>query len=366
MTSETPESETPESDIPETEASEAETPEAENPEAEPAEVEGVESEADESENLEGGAGDFDGMRLVEALLFASSEALAPAQLARFLPEDANVDRLLGDLEALYANRGVNLVKRGGRWAFRTAEDLAPRMELENKVVRKLSRVGLETLAVIAYHQPITRAEIEEVRGVALSKGTLDTLLEIGWIRPKGRRKTPGRPVTWGTSESFLDHFGLETLDALPGVDELKAAGLLDTRPALTALGDRGLLPAVGEIGQERVDDEEEDEADSEVIEGSDRELLEETFGEDLLPQEVDLSAAPTPQEEAGEADGEEASDEESATAESAAATVDGDDGDLDEDGEEDLEADMAALDETPADAPAEEDDGEDEPQRSIG
>src|SRR3546814_19595732 len=120
------------------------------------------------------------------------------------------------------------------------------MELENKVVRKLSRVALETLSVIAYHQPVTRAEIEEIRGVALSKGTLDALLEIGWIRPKGRRKTPGRPVTWGTSATFLDHFGLESLDALPGVEELTAAGPLDARPALTPLSHRGMLPAAGE------------------------------------------------------------------------------------------------------------------------
>jgi segregation and condensation protein B len=163
------------------------------------------------------------------------------------------------------------------------------MELEQKVTRKLSRVALETLAVISYHQPVTRAEIEEIRGVALSKGTLDALLEIGWIRPKGRRRTPGRPVTWGTSESFLDHFGLESLDALPGVEELKAAGLLDARPALTALSDRGLLPGAGEIEQEKVEGEDDD--DSDEAEGSDSDLLEETFGEDLLPQEVDLEAA---------------------------------------------------------------------------
>src|SRR3546814_1447205 len=121
--------------------------------------------------------DFDNLRLVEALLFASGEPLAPAQIARFLPDDCQLEPLLADLEALYANRGVNLVKRGGRWAFRTAEDLAPRMELENKVVRKLSRVALETLPVMAYHQQVTRAEIEEIRGVALSKGTLDALLD---------------------------------------------------------------------------------------------------------------------------------------------------------------------------------------------
>ncbi|WP_422367018.1 SMC-Scp complex subunit ScpB [Pelagibius sp.] len=247
--------------------------------------------------------DFDNLRLIEALLFASSEPLAPAQLARFLPEETELDPILADLEALYANRGVNLVKRGGRWAFRTAEDLAPRMELENKVVRKLSRVALETLAVIAYHQPVTRGEIEEIRGVALSKGTLDALLEIGWIRPKGRRKTPGRPVTWGTSESFLDHFGLESLEALPGVEELKAAGLLDNRPAITALGDRGLLPAVGEVAPEEVGEEDDDEDDGgEAALGDEgEETLDPAFGENLLPHEVDLSAAPA-LEEAPEAE----------------------------------------------------------------
>ena len=186
-----------------------------------------------------------------------------------------------------------------RTVYHEAEDLAPRMELENRVVRKLSRVALETLAVIAYHQPVTRAEIEEIRGVALSKGTLDALLEIGWIRPKGRRKTPGRPVTWGTSEAFLDHFGLEGLDALPGVEELKAAGLLDARPALTALSDRGLLPGAGEVAPEDLEDEDDDEAESDIIEGSERELLEATFGENLLPQDVDLLVAPAPQEAVG-------------------------------------------------------------------
>src|SRR3546814_4103277 len=133
----------------------------------------------------------------------------------------------------------------------------------------------------AYHQPVTRAEIEEIRGVALSKGTLDALLEIGWIRPKGRRKTPGRPVTWGTSDSFLDHFGLESLDALPGVEELKAAGLLDARPALTALSDRGMLPAAGEVLPERLADEDDesgeesdDESGSEFIERSEEHMSE--------------------------------------------------------------------------------------------
>lgn len=243
--------------------------------------------------------DFDNLRLIEALLFASSEPLAPAQLARFLPEETDLEAILTDLESLYANRGINLVKRGGRWAFRTAVDLAPRMELESKVLRKLSRVALETLAVIAYHQPVTRSEIEEIRGVALSKGTLDTLLEIGWIRPKGRRKTPGRPVTWGTSEAFLDHFGLESVDSLPGVEELKAAGLLDSRPAITALGDRGSLPKVGEVAPEEVeeDDTEADDDGDPALGDLAEEALDPAFGENLLPHEVDLSAVPSAEEE---------------------------------------------------------------------
>ncbi len=201
--------------------------------------------------------DFQQLRLLEALLFASAEPLEPTQLARHLPEQADLDGLLEELGRLYANRGVNLVRFGERWAFRTAADLAPMMRIERKAERKLSRAALETLAIVAYHQPVTRGEIEEIRGVALSKGTLDTLLEAGWVKPKGRRRTPGRPVTWGTTDSFLDHFGLENLDALPGVAELKAAGLLDTRPAITALGARGLLAQDSMVNAAPPEDEDE-------------------------------------------------------------------------------------------------------------
>ena len=218
---------------------------------------------------------FEHIRLLEALVFASSEPLAPEALARFLPEGANVDELLSELASLYANRGVNLVRVGTAWAFRSAPDLAPMMKLEQTGTRKLSRVAMETLAIVAYHQPVTRAEIEEIRGVSLSKGTLDILLEAGWIKPKGRRRTPGRPVTWGTSQSFLDQFGLPSLEALPGVAELKAAGLLDARPAMTTLGERGLLPGPDEV-----------EPDAEDEEG---EPLDEGFGEDLVPEEVPVA-----------------------------------------------------------------------------
>jgi len=227
------------------------------------------------------------LRLIEALFFASAEPLGLDQIKRHLPEGADAEELLADLVSRYANRGVNLIRIGNRWAMRTAPDLAGLMQIERAVVRKPSRAAVETLAIVAYHQPLTRGEIEEIRGVALSRGTLDTLLEAGWIKPKGRRRTPGRPVTWGTSEAFLDHFGLESLEALPGVAELKAAGLIDTRPAISALGNRGALPATGEIAPERDPDEDEDEETFEIP-------LAANFGEDLVP---DGSAADEEEDE---------------------------------------------------------------------
>jgi len=169
------------------------------------------------------------LRIIEALLFASVEPLAPADLVPYLGEGADVAALLETLRERYAGRGVNLVRRGDKWAFRTAEDLAFLLRREETESRALSRAALETLAIIAYHQPATRAEVEEVRGVQSGKGTFDLLMEAGWIRMRGRRRTPGRPVTYGTTEAFLDHFGLETLADLPGLDELKGAGLLSSR-----------------------------------------------------------------------------------------------------------------------------------------
>jgi len=174
------------------------------------------------------------LRILEAMLFAASEPLTEATMASRLPEGPDIPALLEELSGHYANRGVNLVRVGSKWALRTAPDVAPALRLETEVPRKLSQAALETLAIIAYHQPVTRAEIEEIRGKALSRGTLDTLLEAGWVRPKGRRRTPGRPVTWGTSDEFLDQFGLESVDDLPGIEELKAAGLIDQRPSITA------------------------------------------------------------------------------------------------------------------------------------
>src|SRR5471032_257230 len=169
------------------------------------------------------------LRLIEALLFAGTQALDEKELSDRLPNDANVAVLLADLTALYANRGVNLIQVAGGYAFRTASDLSEKLKIEKPVTRKLSRAAIETLAIIAYHQPVTRTEIEQVRGVGLSKGTLDLLFEQNWIRPMGRRRVPGRPVTWGTTDFFLEHFGLPSLEDLPGHEEMKAAGLLDPR-----------------------------------------------------------------------------------------------------------------------------------------
>ena len=169
------------------------------------------------------------LRLLEALVFAGTQALDEKELADRLPNDANVKQLLADLAELYAGRGVNLVAVAGGYAFRTAPDLSEKLKIERPVTRKLSRASVETLAIIAYHQPVTRAEIEQVRGVGLSKGTLDLLFEQNWIKPMGRRRAPGKPVTWGTTDFFLDYFGLPSLDDLPGQEELKAAGLLDAR-----------------------------------------------------------------------------------------------------------------------------------------
>lgn len=168
-------------------------------------------------------------RIAEALVFASSEPVAEKLISGKLPEGAPIDVVMARLAERYASRGINLVRVGDSWAFRTAADLGFLIRRDETEVKKLSRAGLEVLSTIAYHQPVTRAEIEDVRGVATSKGTLDVLLETGWVRMRGRRRSPGRPVTYGTTMAFLDHFGLEDLRDLPGMDELKGAGLLSGR-----------------------------------------------------------------------------------------------------------------------------------------
>jgi len=169
------------------------------------------------------------MRILEALLFASTEPLDQSALAKRMPEGVNVKKALEALQADYAMRGINLVRIANKWTFRTAGDLAWLMTRETSETKKLSRAAIEVLAIVAYHQPVTRAEIEDIRGVVTSKGTLDVLLETGWIKPRGRRKTPGRPLTFGTTDTFLSQFGLEALGDLPGLEELKGTGLLDSR-----------------------------------------------------------------------------------------------------------------------------------------
>ena len=169
------------------------------------------------------------LRLLEALLFAAGEPLDDKTLRERLPEGVDVVSAMRRLQAEYAPRGVNLVRIAGKWMFRTANDLAWLLARDSVEPKKLSRAANETLAIIAYHQPVTRAEIEDIRGVTVSKGTIDVLMETGWVRPRGRRKAPGRPLTFGTTETFLSHFGLEAIGDLPGLDELKGTGLFDGR-----------------------------------------------------------------------------------------------------------------------------------------
>ncbi len=167
------------------------------------------------------------LRIAEAMLFAAAEPLEESEIARRMPDGLAVGDVLARLKQDYANRGVNLVRVGKKWLFRTASDLGWLLALDSIEPKKLSKAALETLAIIAYHQPVTRADIEDIRGVAISKGTLDVLLETGWVRLRGRRRTPGRPLTYGTNETFLLHFGLEQIGDLPGLEELKGAGMFD-------------------------------------------------------------------------------------------------------------------------------------------
>jgi len=195
------------------------------------------------------------LRLVEALLFAAPGLVDPKEIARRLPEGAPVGELLATLEAQYAGHGVNLVHVAGKVGLRTAPDLAGALDIEVAVPRKLSRAAIETLAIVAYQhaekKAVTRAEIEEIRGVSISRGTFDQLMEAGWIKPHGHREhVPGRPAEWITTEQFLVHFGLDTLAQLPGVEELRAAGLLDRRPGVSQYGEQGSLELPPEIGEQ--------------------------------------------------------------------------------------------------------------------
>jgi segregation and condensation protein B len=191
------------------------------------------------------------LRALEALLFASAEPVSEDELRRRLPADVDLGALLEELQRIYAERGVNLSRVAKGWAFRTAPDLAHLMAREVIEQRRLSRPALEMLAIIAYHQPVTRSEIEEIRGVSTSKGTLDLLIEIGWVRISGRRNVPGRPVTYGTSDAFLQHFSLDRVGDLPGVDELAAAGILE----------KSVVPVPEEDEPQALSEEESDDGE---------------------------------------------------------------------------------------------------------
>ncbi len=186
------------------------------------------------------------IRLLEALIFASDKPLQVSEMMQWFPsmQDVEIHATLKSLKQDYAGRGMELHDNGGFWSFKTAADLGEALNMEVEVERKLSRAAMETLAIIAYHQPLTRAEIENIRGVATGRGTLDILIESGWVKPGRRRETPGRPLTWVTTSQFLSHFGLETITDLPGIDDLKSAGLLDRKPAVQ------VTPLSGELFDE--------------------------------------------------------------------------------------------------------------------
>ncbi len=212
------------------------------------------------------------LRLLEALLFAAVEPIDVETLRERMSEDADVGALLARLARDYSGRGVNLVRVAKRWRFQTASDLEHHLVDIKEAPRKLSKAALETLAIVAYHQPVTRAEIEDVRGVAVSKGTLDVLMELSWIRLRGRRRTPGRPVTFGTTENFLAHFNLENITDLPGRDDLKAAGLLDPRLPKDFEMPEPIMPDDLTVGEVPLDEEENPEFFEDFLEEDDGDI----------------------------------------------------------------------------------------------
>jgi len=257
-------------------------PEDENPKDESIEDElPVDEESDAAEGADAEASEeavswseeeiAEHARMAEALLFAAAEPLDQKTIAERLPVGADITALLERLAADYESRGINLKKIDRKWRFVTAGDVAHVLDIEKVAPRKLSRAALETLAIIAYHQPCTRADIEDVRGVAVSKGSLDQLLEIGWVRLRGKRRdTPGRPTLYGTSEAFLEHFGLESVQDLPGLADLKAAGLLDARlpPGFSVPSPVDNHDEDGEMGEEA----EDGEFVQDFLEADDREV----------------------------------------------------------------------------------------------
>ncbi len=290
---------------------------------------------------------LDDVRLVEAMLFASSSALTESQIAeRFPPARVKlIPDVLEHLREHYAMRGVNLVQRDKRWALRTSTDLADSLRLEKEQPKKFTKAAMETMAVIAYHQPVTRAEIENIRGVATSPGALDALMEAGWIKPGKRREVPGRPVTWLSTQAFLDHFGLEKLSDLPGMDDLKAAGLLDKRPAIEAMPTADMFDG---------EDNRNDAEDPQEI--TDEDLIGKSVLHEGDEEQDEETATAADAEDADDEDGDDWSDDEDADEgdDSFGGDDDGDDDDASDD--DDMEDDDEDEDSEDAD----DEDGDDE------
>ena len=195
------------------------------------------------------------LKILEAILFTSPEPILENDLQDKITNKDNIHSLLIELKNLYSNRGINLIKTGNTWSFRTSSEVSNELIILKKQKRKLSRAALETLSIIAYNQPITRAEIENIRGVQMGRGSIDNLMEINWIKPKGRRNSPGRPTTWATTDTFLEHFGLDNIDSLPNKEELKASGFLEKKSAITAISDHSNELEVSQLSQNEEEEE---------------------------------------------------------------------------------------------------------------
>lgn len=287
------------------------------------------------------------LRLVEALIFAATKPIEESDLVKRLPEDVDVRTVLEDLMQLYADKGVNLVRRGDGWAFRTAPDLGSILGKEVVVSRKLPRAAAETLAILAYQkggEGVTRAEIEEIRGVSVSQGTLDLLFEAGWVRPMGRKEAPGRPMLWGTTEAFLDHFGLKSLEDLPGIDELKASGLLDATPAIAYAARAPEEPVPGEEPIEPLNAGENDVEGEEALERA-------ALADEML--NTPAGEAAVSDGETGESEGEEDDSDEESDEDEDEEDDEDEDEDLDEDEDED------GFDDDDEDDESEDEDAED-------
>ncbi len=276
------------------------------------------------------------LRLLEAILFAASEPLDMKTISDRFPEEKHpeIPALIDALKERFTGSGLSLVERDGRYALRTASDLAGSLDLQRETPRKMSRAAQETMAIIAYHQPVTRAEIENIRGVAISNGTIDVLIEAGWVKPGRRREVPGRPLTWVTTPLFLDHFGLESLEALPGLEELKSAGLLDKRPAIDNI-------ATGDLFGDEENPKEEDDSVDLFADDADPEEDDEgqTAAESAQTDGEALEASSDDEDDESSTDDDNDDEEDAEDDESDEEDEDGDDDDYEDEDDEDDEDD---------------------------